>query len=72
MTVPTFREKPWLSLGPSDPGLRDQELRDLTRDETPEDAASELVWCAASALCIAACTARDFRFGDTSGSSPVT
>lgn len=72
MIVPIVREKPWLSLDPSDPRLRDRHLRDLSRDETPEDAAWELVWCAASALCISACTAPDFRLGDASETSPVT
>jgi hypothetical protein len=69
-TVPTLREEPWLSLDPGDPRLRVRQLRDLSNDETSADAACELVWCAASALCISACTTRDFRLGDNQTHRP--
>lgn len=71
MIVPIIREWPWLTLDPSDPCLRDRHLRDAHL-ETPEDAAWELLWCAASALCISACSAPDFRLVDAPARLPAT
>jgi hypothetical protein len=64
-SIEAFRENPRVSLDPDDPiiGTRPKPSPEDRQAKDPDLAARSLVWRAAAAICVAACSNSDFRFG---------